>query len=129
MLIKYKGTTSAILKDLSLELKSHVDLKLSEDILKAFLGTVLKEISTEKSIELISNLPPSLKPFCNLSRQNPYPSWELFYSSQESQTIASIMKVLEKYISPDKLANVYSCFPETLFSNSYPIKKQVLIRA
>lgn len=126
MFIKYKGTTSALLKDLALELRMPVDLKASEEILKAFLGKVAAEIGDDKSIELICCLPPAVKPFCSPSYKGTAKENDLFSTTKKSHTINSIMKVLEKYIQPENLAKVYSCFPETLFTNSYPLKKQIL---
>ena len=39
---------------------------------------------------------------------------------------AGIMKVMEKYVEAQKLAAVYSCFPESVFAGMANVKKQAI---
>lgn len=127
MLIKYKGNTSSLLTDLSLELKIPVNLKASESILQVFFEKIMKELSLEKSIDFISDLPPCLKPFCFVPCKESLSYQDFFSKNNTSFTIQSIMKVLEKYIQPEKQAKIYSFFPEALFSNSYSLKNPFFV--
>lgn len=126
MLIKYKGNTSLLLTDLSLELKIPVNLKVSENILQEFFEKILQELSLERSIEFICHLPPHLKPFCKLPVKEDRPDHGFFSYPKISSTIKAIMKVLEKYIRPERLAKIYLCFPDNLFINSVCLKKEAL---
>lgn len=126
MCIKYKGTTSQLLTDLSQELKKPVDLKLSEAIMSNFFRRALKDMSLEKSIEIVSQLPSSLKPFCH--SKNEYQAYQSYFANDQlNNTIEAVFKILIKYVPAEKLAVIYSCFPESLFISNTKIKKEVLI--
>jgi len=108
-MIKYKGQTSIILKDLSLALNLPVQLKASEEILCLFFNYVLNNISKEKSITLISQLPPSLKVFCMRKKSSN------FSPEKNLKTTSAILKVLDQHIQAEHLIQIYSCFPDPIF--------------
>ena len=128
-MIKYKGQTAAILTDLSRELNRPVNLKESEMILAGFFHNSLQQAGIEKSIQLLTNLPPFLKPFYFLSREDGVPVSELFSEKLFSSTNKAVMKVLEKYINPANLAAIYACLPENLFIHTISFRKEILQRA
>lgn len=134
MFIKYKGNTGSLLKDLCLELRLPVDLKKSEHILKAFFTMALNHLDEEKSIQLIISLPSFLKPFCTTRKEKAETElrltassegcFDLFVKSKISSTITGIFKTLEKYVPAEKLATIYSCFPEEIFKNTLQVNKK-----
>lgn len=136
MLIKYKGHTSEILTDLCIELGIAVNLNVAENILKQFFTLSFKDLNTEKSIDLLINLPPFLKPFHSRSnttlrsefhndnllkvsfekeKQSDEICTYLFSHSKSQSTIDAIIKILKKYIQPTNLSVVYSYMPERFF--------------
>lgn len=122
MQIKYKGTTGALLADLSMELQRQVDIRTSETVLLHFFHRVLKELTMEKSIELLCLLPASLKPFCDLSYKEPIEEHELFSCQRISFTAGAVMKALDKYVKPENLVKIYSCLPESAFPDTVLLK-------
>src|SRR4051794_17900517 len=114
MLIKYKGNTSSLLRDLALKLNLPVNMKVSEEVLKAFFQIIFKDLSSERTIEVISILPACIKPFCQKSKETMLRSecLILFSQSKQKATILTIFLVLEKYVPGEKLENIYSLFPE-----------------
>lgn len=117
MLIKYKGKTSELLKDISLELRIPTDLKKAEKILIVFFAQATKGLSMEKSIELISTLPSYIKPFCQFYKDtNETPA-------DAGTNNRAVMNVLEKHISPENLSKIYACFSETIFQETFLMQK------
>lgn len=135
-MIKYKGNTSALLKDLCIELNIPVNLKHTEEILKHFFDTAFANVDTEKSIQLMTNLPACLKPFYRIPKSNSYIQklngnhlqvsfkaekdftetyGHLFTPNKISATTKSIIHVLDKYIPATNLAIVLTLIPEQYF--------------
>jgi uncharacterized protein (DUF2267 family) len=129
MIIKYKGYTSDLLTDISLELGNTVDLKTSEIILKTFFQRILKDLSIEKTIEILSSLPTHLKPFCLKSKENQAIEHALFQTSKVEITNKIIFQVLNKHISSERISVIYSCFPENNIPKALPLKKEVPLAA
>jgi hypothetical protein len=129
MFIKYKGNTSRLLTDLSLEIGNKVDLKSSEALLLCFFQRALKETSIEKSIQIVSGLPTYLKPFCQKSFGAFEIEHELFHSGKLKNTLQAILKVLEKHVPAENLPVIYSCFPETFFPEIFLSGKEVCLAA
>ncbi len=121
-MIKYKGHTTNLLSDLSLELGHAVDLKQSENVLGNFFHYVLKEISIEKNIELLSLLPAFIKPFCQKQPDQP-----ATLAKTESKVTQAVLRVLSKYIPAEKLQSVYACFPSSIWASpAQPVKNLCL---
>ena len=113
MYIKYKGQIGALLRDISLQYKIPVNLKIAEIILETFFKQSLQELSEDKAIALICNLPPFLKPFCILSKNT---SGSKQILGMESGIAAGpMMKILEKYVSHEKMALMYAVLPDHCF--------------
>lgn len=141
-MIKYKGNTSVVLKDLCDELKIPVNLKTSEAILKYFFLTTYAELNMEKSIELISNLPTCLKPFY-LTRKSYTKTIEdnqvsvtltsrkdtedainhLFSSGKLQSTTSCIIKTLQKHVPESNMKVVLSLTAEDFLFNTPSIHK------
>ena len=115
MLIKYKGNTSILLTELSLEIKNQVDLKFAETVLKYFFYTFLKDSTLEKSIELVTSLPIHLKPFCQKKHATIEIEHELFDSKNIKKTMKVIFKIFEKHLPAEKYPVIYSCVPFNLY--------------
>ena len=128
-MIKYKGRTSRMLSDISLELTGKVDLRTSEIILKGFFQRILKEVSKEKNIEILCSLPAYLKPFCEKPKEIREIEHTLFHSNKSAHTLQSIFKVLEKYVSKENHETLSKCIPSILFSKIPSVKKEVSLAA
>ncbi|MBC7451977.1 MAG: hypothetical protein H7259_10850 [Cytophagales bacterium] len=121
-MIKYRGITSDLLTDLSLELGRSVNLKQSELVLIGFFNTVKKDISTDNTIQILTYLPIHLKPFCGIAQK--MIQGEDVPTIINQQTILAVFNILEKYIPEHTLVHIYSCFPEKLFSGMISFKKE-----
>lgn len=129
MLIKYKGNTSMLLKDLAIELRIPVDLKVSEEVLKLFFGKLLPHLSQEKSIELIIALPHSIKPFCISYQPASFLNADFFSDLKSTTTVYAIMKVLRKYLSEGSYASVCSCLQKSCLNKASETKKEAFPKA
>lgn len=107
-MIKYKGNTSKILIDISFEFGNIVDLKSSEIILKGFFEEILREISVEKQIEILSILPVFIKPFYQKSKGASV-EHTLFHTHKNQFATEKIFKVLQKHIALDAYLSICSC--------------------
>lgn len=114
MLIKYKGQTSTLLSELSIEMEKSVNLKAAETILSVFFYRILKTISLEAQIQIISSLPAHIKPFCNQQPENNKTVEELFHPSKCTNTMQRTYKILEKYLPQDKQDIIHSSIPHCI---------------
>jgi hypothetical protein len=102
MLIKYKGVSSTMLRDLALRLSVTLDMKLSEDLLKIFFQEMNKDLSSEELVYLISGLPSFLKPFCYKTRDGLVSKSSLkFYHSNQKKITDAILQVFEGYLDQE----------------------------
>ncbi|MCR6639256.1 MAG: hypothetical protein NVV82_09785 [Sporocytophaga sp.] len=102
MLIKYKGVSSTMLRDLALRLSVTIDMKLSEDLLKIFFQEMIKDLSSEELVYLISGLPSFLKPFCYKTRDGLVSKASLkFYHSNQKKITDAILQVFEGYLNQE----------------------------
>lgn len=102
MLIKYKGNSSTMLRDLALRFSISIDMKLSEDILKIFFQEMVKDWSSEELVSLISGLPSFLKPFCYKTKESLVSETSLlFYHSHQKKVTDAILHVFEGYLNQE----------------------------
>lgn len=106
-MIKYKGNTSNFLKDLAIGLRTPGNMKLAENTLFSFFACIRKDFTIEKDIQMISLLPSYLKAF-----------YKKDYPVVSEKDIPAVLSILEKYIAPQELADIYSLFPKTVFSGT-----------
>lgn len=123
-MIKYKGHTVSLLSDLSLEFGPTVDLKQAEYVLGHFFQYVLKEMSIEQTIELLSLLPVFIKPFCQKWSEPP-----ASMPKAESKNNMAVIRVFNKYIPAEKLRLVYACFPSSIWETLEQPAKNLCLAA
>ncbi|WP_018342342.1 hypothetical protein [Cytophaga aurantiaca] len=128
-MIKYKGITSNLLTDLSLELCSAVNLNYSEHMLLKFFQWIAHDLSTEKKVALICLLPVHLKPFCT-ETNFPKQTTTLSVSSHSlKKTNTIILAVLKKYMTEDTFHLICSYLPETVPQQSVSLPEKIFLVA
>ncbi|WP_156140553.1 hypothetical protein [Sporocytophaga myxococcoides] len=91
-----------MLRDLAIRLSVTLDMKLSEDILKIFFQEMIKGLSSEELVYLISGLPSFLKPFCYKTRVGFVSDASLkLYHSNKKKITESILQVFEGYLNQE----------------------------
>jgi len=119
MLIKYKGNSSTMLRDLALRFSISIDMKLSEDILKIFFQEMIKDLSSEEQVALISGLPSFLKPFCYKTRDGLVSEASLiFYRSHQKKVTDAILHVFEGYLNQEVYVVIRGKFHEVISIHS-----------
>ena len=117
MYIKYKGEVGSLLRDISLEYKIPINLKISEAILQQFFLTIIKNLNQEQAIELICVLPTFLKPFCNFSQVNN--NHRQILGIESTIVLQPILKILEKYVCHERMSNIYLIISSKILLNSF----------
>lgn len=128
-MIKYKGVTSNLLTELSLELGSAVNLNQSEHVLLQFFQWLVQDLSTEKKVHLICSLPTHLKPFCTGTNSYKKMTASLIPVHTSKKTCTRILTVLKKYTSEDVFLLMCSCLPDTTFLKSSTLQEKVFLVA
>lgn len=128
-MIKYKGITSNLLSDLSLEISSAVNLSHSEQALLQFFQWITHNLDTEKKVALICLLPVHLKPFCTETNFPKQAATSFFNSYAFKKTHPAILAVLGKYMTEDAFHLMCSYLPETAPQRSIPLSAKVFLVA
>ena len=128
-MIKYKGTTSNLLTDLSLELGNAVNLSQSEHLLLQFFQWLVQDLSTEQKVQLICSLPIHLKPFCAGSNMHKKMTASLVPIHTSKKTSTRILTVLKKYTTEDVFLLMCSCLPDTTSIKSSTLHDKVFLVA
>lgn len=119
MLIKYKGNSSTMLRDLALRFSISIDMKLSEDILKIFFQEMMKDLSSEEQVFLISGLPSFLKPLCHKTREGLISDASLiFYRAHQKKVTEAILYVFEGYLNKEVYVVIRGKFHEVITIHS-----------
>ena len=124
-MIKYKGITSNLLTELSMELSNTVNLNQSEHILIQFFQWLVQDLSVEKKVQLICTLPIHLKPFCTATN---YPKTRITSATITrpfKKNLQSILTILKKYMPVDAFLLIGIYLPDTavLKSSTLPEKE------
>ena len=128
-MIKYKGVTSNLLTELSLELGSAVNLNQSERVLLQFFQWLVQDLSTEKKVQLICSLPTHLKPFCTGKNGQNKTTASFIPTQTFKKTRTSVLTILKKYMSTDAFHLMCSCLPDTVSQESSTLHKKVFLVA
>lgn len=128
-MIKYKGVTSNLLTELSLELGSSVNLNQSEGVLLQFFQWLVQDLSTEKKVQLICSLPTHLKPFCTEKNYRNKSTASFIPTQTFKKTGTSVLTILKKYMPADAFLLMCSCLPETTSLESSTLHKKVFLVA
>lgn len=127
-MIKYKGVTSNLLTDLSLELGNTVNLNQSEHVLLQFFQWLVQDLSTEKKVQLICSLPVHLKPFCTGTNSQKkifsIPSTRPF-----KKNLQSILLILKKFMSEETFFQMCNCLPDTTSIKHSGLSEKVFLVA
>jgi|GEM_PF-1230928 len=115
MTIKYKGLTSDLLADLSLQFGPTINLNKSKEILVHFFQCIMEDLTTDKKVQLICSLPHHIKPFCNGISYSSETTSLLFKTHTEEKTIASILIILKKYIPEASFLQIYRYYTDHVF--------------
>lgn len=127
-MIKYKGMTSNLLTDISLQFGTSVNLKQSEAILKHFFFWIAQHATVEEKVALICSLPTHIKPFCSITASEAEITAHLFCDSRVKKTILSVLMTLQKYIPASTFFKLCGSLPELLpFQPSAANKKVFLV--
>jgi hypothetical protein len=128
-MIKYKGITSNLLSDLSLELGTAVNLSHSELVLLQFFKWIVSDLSTEKKVHLICNLPVHLKPFCTEIHYQKKTNAAIIPTQALKKTHTSVLNILKKYMPADSFILMCSCLPEAPSHESSTLPQKVFLVA
>lgn len=107
MLIKYKGKTSLLLRDLSMEIMGKVDLRSSEMLLCAFFFVIAENMTQDQYIAFICSMPPFLKPFCATSPSNSKKN-KLFLNQETSKINPVIIRHLQIYVPQECMHSIHN---------------------
>lgn len=128
-MIKYKGVTSNLLTELSLELGNTVDLNQSEHTLLQFFKWLVQDLDTEKKVQLICSLPVHLKPFCTGTSVQKRMATTTYTARPFKKNMQSILSILKKYMSEETFFMMSSCLPTSISSKSSTLAEKVFLVA
>lgn len=112
-MIKYKGVTSNLLTELSMELSNTVNLNQSEHTLLQFFQWLVQDLNTEKKVLLICTLPVHLKPFCTGTNYQKKNTHSVVTTRPFKKNLQSILRTLKKYMSEDAFLLMSRSLPDT----------------
>jgi len=128
-MIKYKGVTSNLLTDLSLELGNTVNLNQSEYVLLQFFQWLVQDISTEKKVQLICSLPVHLKPFCTGTTVHKKTSTSSPPTRPFKKNLQSILSILKKYMHKETFFLMCDCLPDSISVKHSTLPEKVFLVA
>lgn len=128
-MIKYKGRTSDLLADISLQLGTSVNLKQSEVTLIHFFKWLTQNLSSDEKAQLICDLPTFIKPFCSAPAQQSEAVLHLYKAPVLKKTVLTVLKTLQKYITAPMFFQICNYLPDPLLFQPTTTTKKVFLVA
>lgn len=128
-MIKYKGRTSDLLADLSLEFGTSINLKQSEVILIHFFQWLTQNLSSEEKAQLICSLPTFIKPFCSSTAPQSESVLHLYKAPVLKKTVVAVLITLQRYITAPIFFQLCNCFPDPQLFQTAPTTKKIFLVA